>query len=106
MTSGGFDDPGSPSAAARNRISAEVGRQSVDVLALYSSPTLTVDDPAFRDAVGAVVGRLHGRAEVVRAVSYYDTQSLAFVSADRHATYVAVELTAEQDADLLHAIEP
>ncbi|MET7393911.1 MMPL family transporter [Dactylosporangium sp. NPDC005572] len=106
MTSGGFDDPGSQSAAARARIEAEVGRQSVDVLALYSSPEHTVDDPAFRDAVGQVVSRLQGRSEVVKAVSYYQTQSPAFVSSDRHSTYLAVQLTEAQDAELLHAIEP
>ncbi|WP_238019843.1 MMPL family transporter [Dactylosporangium sp. AC04546] len=106
MTSGGFDDPGSQSAAARARIEAEVGRQSVDVLALYSSPDHTVDDPAFRDAVGQVVSRLQGRSEVVKAVSYYQTQSPAFVSSDRHSTYVVVQLTEAQDAELLHAIEP
>ncbi|GAA2617521.1 MMPL family transporter [Dactylosporangium fulvum] len=106
MTSGGFDDPGSPSAAARARIEAEVGRQSVDVLALYSSPDRTVDDAGFRDAVGQVLSRLKGRSEVVKAFSFYDTQSPAFVSGDRRATYVAVQLTGQQDAELLHAIEP
>jgi uncharacterized membrane protein YdfJ with MMPL/SSD domain len=106
LSNGGFDTPGSESSRAAERIVAEVGRQDVDVLALYSSATSTVDDPVFRDAVTGVVAGLHGRSEVVRAVSYYDTHSPAFTSTDRHATYVAIRLANAGSASQLDAIRP
>jgi hypothetical protein len=41
--------PGQRVDPARDRITAEIGNQDVDIIVLYSSPTATVDDPAMRD---------------------------------------------------------
>ena len=106
VSAGGFNDPDSESARAADRIVAEVGRQDVDVIALYSSPTSTVDDPAFRDAVTAIVSKVDGRAEVVQVLDYYRTHSPAFVSNDHHATYVAIRLKDGQNREQLDAIRP
>ena len=62
LTGGGFDDPASESSQARERIIAELGNQDVDVLVLYSSPTATVDDPAFRDPVTATLAEVRAAA--------------------------------------------
>jgi trehalose monomycolate/heme transporter len=104
MTNGGFEDPDSESTRAAQRIVTEIGRQDVDVIALYSSTTRTVDDPDFRDAVTATVAALRQRPEVVQVVSYYETSAPAFVSTDRHATYTAIRLRDSGDADQLAAI--
>jgi trehalose monomycolate/heme transporter len=93
LSGGGFDDPHSPSSLARAGIDRELGRQSQDVLVLYSSPAATVDEPAMRDPVLAVLARLRQRPEVTTVVSYYDTHLPAFVSTDRHATYIAIQLS-------------
>src|SRR5260370_28275159 len=53
LVTGGFEDPGSSSAHANAQITRTLGSQSPDVLALYSSPTATVDTPAFPNAVHA-----------------------------------------------------
>jgi trehalose monomycolate/heme transporter len=104
MSNGGFEDPDSESTRAAQRIVAEVGQQDVHVIALYSSPTQTVDDPAFREAVSGTVAAVRQRPEVVQVVSYYDTNAPAFVSTDRHATYVAIRVRAPGNADELAAI--
>jgi uncharacterized membrane protein YdfJ with MMPL/SSD domain len=92
LSNGGFDTMGSDSEAAKSRIVAELGRQDVDLLVLYSSPSSTVDDPAFQDAVTGTLGKLKERAEISTVVSYYGTHSPNFVSADRHSTYAAIVL--------------
>ncbi|MEV4513909.1 MMPL family transporter [Dactylosporangium sp. NPDC049525] len=106
LSSNGFDDPGSESVRARERIVAEIGRQDADVVALYTSADLTVDDPRFQGAVQDALARVRQRAEVARVVSFYDTGSPALVSADRHATYAAITMrTADNDEDF-KAIRP
>ena len=104
LSSGGFEDRDSPSSRAQQRIEQELGRQDVDVLVLYSSPTATVDDPAFRDAVTAALDGVRGRPEVASVVSYYDTGAPHLVSTDRHATYAAVQLRADTEEDKLAAL--
>ena len=69
LTSGGFEDPGSESTRAVERITAELGDQDVDILALYSSDGATVDEPAFRQPVEAALDALRARPEV-ESVTY------------------------------------
>jgi trehalose monomycolate/heme transporter len=90
LTGGGYDDPNSEANRTAAAISAQLGRHDPDLVVLWSSPTATVDDPAFRSAVDA----LRGRPEVASVTSWFDTRSPAFVSTDRHATYAAVDLRA------------
>jgi len=109
LTGGGYDDPGSPSSRAHARITQELGRQDVDLLVLYSSPTLTVDDTAMVTRVRNSLNSLRARPEVTSVVSYYDTGSEDLVSRNRHATYVAVQLRdGDADAKLidLEAVRP
>jgi uncharacterized membrane protein YdfJ with MMPL/SSD domain len=104
VSSGGFDDPHSESARAASRIVAELGRQDVDVLVLYSSADRTVDQAGFRDAVTGTLTTLRQRPEVSQVISYYDTSSPTLVSKDRHATYAAIRLRTSQSTDELDAI--
>ena len=98
LSGGGFNDPNSESTAVRGQMVHDFGPRDPDVLALYSSPTGTVADPGFKAAVTGVLDRLRGRPEVASVVSYYDSGSTDFVSADRHATFVAITLRADGDA--------
>jgi RND superfamily putative drug exporter len=97
LTSGGFDDPGSESTRASQRIAATLGGQDVDLVVLYSSDVATVDDSAFRQPVTAAVTALRRRSEVAAVTSYYDTDAATLVSRDRHATYATVTLRAPDD---------
>jgi uncharacterized membrane protein YdfJ with MMPL/SSD domain len=92
LSSGGFDDPASESSRAAARITAALGNQNQDVIALYTNSDATVDDPQLRQPVQTVLDTLTGRPEIAQIVSYYRTGSPAFVSTDRHATYVAIQL--------------
>lgn len=105
LSSGGFDDPRSGSSRAAERIEQELGRQDFDVLVLYSSPTATVDDPGLRDPVTATLAALRQRPEVDSVVSYYDTRAPNLVSTDRHATYAAIQLRADEENQKLDALE-
>jgi RND superfamily putative drug exporter len=107
LSGGGFEDPGSPATRADQRIVETVGRQDGDIVALYSSPTLTVDDPAFRTAVTAALASLPA-AQVSQAVDFWSTSSPALVSADRHSTYAVVRLSAptrDERADVFLDVE-
>src|ERR1700709_362453 len=55
LAGSGYDTPGSQSARANEVAGAKLGDSSADLLVLYRSDRLTVDDPAFRTAV---TGRL------------------------------------------------
>jgi len=99
LSDGGFEDPDSESARASALADERIGRASVDVVVLYEDPDLTVDDPQFRDAVTQTLSALPS-AEVARTVSYYDTRSPAFVSQDRHATYVGLTLVGSTEEEI------
>ena len=94
LTGGGFEDPRAESTHARDRTIAELGSQDVDVLVLYSDPAAAVDDPGFRDPVTATLAKVRALPEVASVTSFYDTQSPALVSVDRHSTYAMVQLKA------------
>jgi RND superfamily putative drug exporter len=109
LSGGGFDDPASPSSQAAARITQELGRQGQDVIALYSDPDATVEQPAFREPVERVLATLANRPEVSTSRSFYSTPLPALVSTDRHSTYVVVQLRdGDETAKLadLEAIRP
>ncbi|MFI9384975.1 MMPL family transporter [Kutzneria sp. NPDC052558] len=93
---GGFDDPGSESSHADTLLAGQLGRQVTDVVAVYHSDTATVDDPAFAQAVRTAAARVP-RTTVTRLETFWSTGSAAFVSADRHSTYVGVQLASADD---------
>ncbi|AVT37425.1 efflux RND transporter permease subunit [Plantactinospora sp. BB1] len=109
LTGGGFEDPGSESVRTQERITAELGNQGADLLVLYSSPTSTVDQPAFRDPVTGTLDRLRQHPEVAAVTSWYETQAPALLSTDRHATYAAVRLRAtdpDEQAEAYQKLRP
>jgi RND superfamily putative drug exporter len=97
LTGGGFDDPGSESSRAQQRITAELGPQGADVLVLYCSATATADQSAFRDPVTTTLRQLRQRPEVASVTSWYETQAPALLSTNRHATYALVRLRAANE---------
>lgn len=86
----GFDDPASEASRAA-RAAEEVLGGGHDLLLLVEHDELTVDEPEFAGGVAQAVGALP--AELVESASgFAETGSPAFVSEDRHATYVAVQV--------------
>lgn len=97
VSGGGFADPDAESTQAQERIDAELGSQAVDVLVLFRSDSVTVDDPAFQEAVTDTLAELAAHPEVTNVTSFYDTQSPALVATDRQATYALVQLAGEDE---------
>ncbi|MEU4410414.1 MMPL family transporter [Streptosporangium sp. NPDC023963] len=92
----GFDDPAGESVAADALLAGPLGRHADDVVVLYRSETLTVDDPAFAEPVKKALASVP-RAGVTRLDSYWSTGSAGFVSGDRRATYVSVQFDSGDD---------
>ena len=94
-----LDNPASESQRINERVLAEVGPQNTDFIALYSSDTLSVEDPRFRGAVEAVATRLQASPAVDEVNSYYSTGSPSMVSTDKRQTYLAIRLSSEASDD-------
>ena len=108
LTGGGYDDPTSESNRAAAAIAA-LGQRQPDLVVLWSSDTLSVDDPAFRTAVASAVQVIRSRPQVESVTSYVDAPAPALISDDRHATYAAVQLfegSADGKMAAYQAIEP
>jgi RND superfamily putative drug exporter len=95
LSNGGFDDPATESARELAAEQASFGDHGDDLVAIYSSATLSVDDPAFERAVSAVVDALPADA-VDQVVSHYSAPSApGLVSSDGHATRVFITLAGD-----------
>jgi trehalose monomycolate/heme transporter len=100
-----FVPPNSQSNQETNLATSVFGRTDPDVVVLYRSATMTVADPAYRQAVTAALAALP-RADVARVTTYWSSglhspagtsQAADMVSADRHSTYATLLLTGATD---------
>jgi trehalose monomycolate/heme transporter len=92
-----FTPPSSQSQREANVADQVFGRNDADVVMLYRSATMTVTDPAYRQAVTTALNSLP-RADVAKVATYWSTGSPSLVSADRHSTYAVLQLTGADDA--------
>jgi uncharacterized membrane protein YdfJ with MMPL/SSD domain len=94
MTDGGFEDPGSESSRAFEVAERELGRDGADVVVLYRSDDLSVEDPAYETAVTASLDALP--ADVIEATTtFWTTGSDQLVSADGRSTYAVLQLSTD-----------
>ena len=94
LASGGFDDPQSESAKAQVAAEQAFGRDAADVVMIYSSADRTVDDQSFQSAVTTTLEALP-KAYVARIITA--KQDPAMVGADRHSTFVVLQLVGASD---------
>jgi RND superfamily putative drug exporter len=92
-----FTPPTSQSQREANQADQVFGRNDADVVVLYRSATMTVADPAYRQAVTTALAALP-RADVAGVTTYWSTGSPSLVSTDRHDTYAVLQLTGADDA--------
>ncbi|GAB3512450.1 MMPL family transporter [Phytohabitans suffuscus] len=104
LTTEGFDDPASESSRAVERAEATLGRTGNDVVVLYTSPSMTVDDPAFQRAVTGTLDALP-ESVVTGVVTYWSVGGPALVSHDRHATYAVLTLAGDGEAERGEGLE-
>jgi len=97
LTSGNsFTPPDSQSNSEGSLAASTFGRADADVVVLYHSATMTVQDPAYRRAVTAALAGLPS-ADVARTTTYWSSGQHALVSADRHSTYAVLQLAGADD---------
>jgi RND superfamily putative drug exporter len=94
---GGFNAPGSQSQQEQTLAAKTFGRDSGDVVVLYSSKNLRVGDPAFKTAVTGTLAALPA-SKVISTATYWSSQSTDFVSKAGNETYAVIELAGHGDA--------
>jgi len=91
LSNGGFDDPASESARSLVAEHAAFTSHDSDVVVIYSSPSMTVSDPAFKESISnAIKGLPEG--SIRRVTTWYETPSPTLISMDQHATRVILAL--------------
>src|SRR3984957_1980223 len=92
-----FTPPSSQSQREANAADQVFGRNDADVVVLYRSATMTVSDPAYRQAVTAALGSLP-RADVAAVTTYWSAGSPPLGSPDPHSPPAVLQLTGADDA--------
>ena len=64
---------------------------------VFSNPSLTVEDPAFRSTVEGLVGDLRELPEVESVASFYDTGDTALISTNRNVLLAQVVIAGDLD---------
>lgn len=109
LAQGGFEDPSSEAVRAAGIAEASLGRQSADLVVIYSAPPgRTVDDPQLAAAVTADLRELPSD-RVAKVVSYFETGAAQLASADRGKAIAVITLSGVQSSTQLadfDAIEP
>ncbi|HKO85000.1 MAG TPA: MMPL family transporter, partial [Actinomycetota bacterium] len=101
LGSGGFEVPGSQSLAVQRDLGRRFANQfPTTALVTVHDGARTVDDPAFRTVVEDIATRVGAVPGVGGVQSFLSTGSPAFVSPDRHTTYLVAGLTGDQNAQL------
>ena len=101
LSNGGFDDPATDSAKELALEQATFPGRETDLVVVYSSPTLKVQEAAFRTAVTDTLSALPA-ADVAGAITWYATQSPGLVSTDGHATRVVLTLAGTTQDEKSH----
>jgi trehalose monomycolate/heme transporter len=91
-----FAPPNSQSQHESDLSAATFGRGDADVVVLYRSAAMTVNDPAYRQAVTAALAAVP-RQDVTSVKTYWSSGTPALVSSDRHDTYAVLQLTGATD---------
>ena len=95
LAPGGFSSPDMESQRAVDALQQGLHTSFTTVDVIFTSETLTADDPRFVAEANAAVAGLQGWSEVARVVPF--TLSPEQVSRDRKAAYTAVFLKADAD---------
>ncbi|WP_112139282.1 MMPL family transporter [Glycomyces dulcitolivorans] len=105
FTDGGFIAEDAESVTDAQAIEDEFGNTGADVVVLYESDTLTVDDPEFQDAVTGATEDIDALDQVDGVNSYYLSGLPGLVSEDGHAAIVTLALGGGSDESLAAAYQ-
>lgn len=91
QSGGGFNVPSAQSTKADNLAAAAIGRDTADLVVLYTMHGVPVSDPRFQTAVTRSLAALPA-ADVTAERTYWSTHSPAMVSTDGKSTYAVLSL--------------
>ncbi len=98
LTSAGWDVGGSDSQKARQLIERELPQTfPQNLVAVFHSDEMTVDDPKYAAAVDSALSRGEGDKSVAGVMSYFNTNNRRLVSEDGRTTYAVVGLNTSAD---------
>jgi putative drug exporter of the RND superfamily len=102
LSSGGWLDANSESAAVSARLDTEFGAGQSSVIALFRSRTPGADatSPAFQGAIATAVAKLPADPHVNGVVGYAETGDRRFIGTAGDAAYVIVQLDATDEASV------
>ncbi|MBR8741508.1 MMPL family transporter [Nocardiopsis sp. MG754419] len=109
VSESGFEDPGSESSQAMDVLQDELGHADIDIIAVFRSAEIQVDNPTFAQAVQRIADDLP--EDVVADHDIYldeeldDVERGMLVSEDMHATYMPITLTGQTHEERLHQYE-
>jgi len=92
---GGLTSSRMESERARRLLERELGAQPSSLVVLFTSPTLTADDPEFSRQVAYAMAGLQGAPGVERVVAHLTNPRQ--VSGDRHTVYELVVLSIDEE---------
>ncbi len=96
LTPGGFSSPDMQSQQAIDALEQGLHTNFTTVLVIFSSPSITADDPRFAAQANAAVADLTHWSAVTNVVPF--TVDPSQISRDRHAAYTVVMLKSTPDA--------
>jgi uncharacterized membrane protein YdfJ with MMPL/SSD domain len=99
LSGGGFQDPASESVRADDRLTAASGQLADGGLIALVRMGQDVNTPAAREEIGRVVQTIVRDPAVAQVLTYYATQSPAFVSKDGQSTFVLAYFKAHANND-------
>src|SRR3990170_1478144 len=98
LTSAGWDVGGSDSQKARQLVEQELPQTfPQNLVAVFHSDELTVDDPGYSEVVESSLSRVQGDESVAGVVSYFSTGNRRLASDDGRTTYALVGLNTSAD---------
>ncbi|HZC05522.1 MAG TPA: hypothetical protein VE338_07765, partial [Ktedonobacterales bacterium] len=95
LSPGGFSSPDMQSQQAIDALQSGLHTNFTNVLVIFSSKTMTADDPRFIAEATAATARLQGWSAVSQIVPF--TLDPSQVSRDRHTAFTSVFLKANSD---------
>ena len=108
LSNGGFEDPDSESARSLAKENATFTSHDADIVVIYSSPSIKVSDPAFKESVSNVINGLP-KGSTERVTTWYQTPSPTLINKNAHATRVIITLSGtsqDQKSTLYDQIRP
>ncbi len=102
LSSGGWLDANSESAAVAARLDADYGSGKSSMIALFRSdvPSADATSQAFQAAIAATTTGLSANPDVSGVVGYAETGDTRFISTAGDAAYVIIELTVPDEASV------